>query len=317
MNAFVSYSHQDSAILDSLHKHLAQLKRENVISTWTDRDIVAGGQLDTTISSSLSKSRLFLALLSPDYIASNYCYDREFSTALEMQERGEIIIVPIIVEPCDWHNTPFSQFKALPRDGKAISLWENKNTAFLDVIQNLRKLAQSAGSAQGTDWMTEPATSPPTVPSRNYKVKKDFDSIEKIEFVEKTFQEVANYLKRFIEEIISIENIKARIQTDTATVFESLLVNRNKINTEARLRFATTAEHQNAGYLRSDSGELTYKITTQNNRGADKQFRLSYDDYHLFWMQADYYSRQEGKELSGKEIADQIWAEWLETVGIM
>ncbi|TDN80360.1 TIR domain-containing protein [Salegentibacter sp. 24] len=142
MKAFISYSHVDQRFLDRLHVHLAQLQRENLISTWTDKDILAGGKLDNAISDSLSSSKLFIALLSPDYINSNYCYEKEFEQALTMEERDQLIIIPIVIEDCDWLNTPFKKFKALPEDGKAIANWSSPNTAFLNVIQEIRKLLQ-------------------------------------------------------------------------------------------------------------------------------------------------------------------------------
>lgn len=316
MNAFISYSHQDSTMLDVLHKHLAQLHRDKVITTWTDRDIMAGGELDTNISSSLKTSKLFIALLSPDYIASTYCYEKEFKTAQDMHERGETTIIPIILEPCDWHSTPFGRFKALPRDGKAISTWENQNTAFLDVIQNLRKLATSGGTGE-----IEPkgVMAGPTTTSRNYKVKTDFDSIHKIEFIESTYSDVLGYLKRYLDEVVLLDNIKARIQTENPTTFECLLVNRNKIATEAKLKFWLSQEKQNIGYFGVDDGELSYGITNQtNNRSSSTNFKLDFDDYHLFWTQRDVYGgSRDRKELDAKEIADMIWSAWLETVGIM
>jgi hypothetical protein len=133
MEAFISYSHNDEIILERLHKHLAQLQRDNLLRAWSDHDILAGGSLDSEISGALEKSQLFIALLSPDYIASNYCYEKEFETALKMQEEGRLIIVPIISDPCDWLSTPFKQFKALPKDGKPISEWDNANNALLFV----------------------------------------------------------------------------------------------------------------------------------------------------------------------------------------
>src|SRR5262245_25908654 len=98
MNAFISYSHQDKSMLEMFHIHLAQLRREKLISVWTDNDINAGQSLSMSINKSLSASNLFLALLSPSYLASNYCYELEFKTALDMQKNGKIIIVPIIAE---------------------------------------------------------------------------------------------------------------------------------------------------------------------------------------------------------------------------
>jgi hypothetical protein len=48
----------------------------------------ADSQFDDTIASVLKDSRLFLALVSADYLASNYCYEREFQHALELAAAG-------------------------------------------------------------------------------------------------------------------------------------------------------------------------------------------------------------------------------------
>jgi hypothetical protein len=309
MKAFISYSHNDAQMLDILHKHLAQLQRDKLITTWTDRDIMPGAKLNSNISDALLSSQLFIALLSPDYIASNYCYEKEFETALGMQEQGAII-VPVIVEPCDWLNTPFKDFKALPKDGKAISTWENKSNAFLDVVQNLRKLITS------TNTEKEKSINPISgTPSRNYRVQKDFDSIEKMEFVEKTLHEIKDYLKRYLEELILIDNIKTRILVDNEKQFESLLVNRNKIATESQLKLWTNTESFSLNTFRSNERQLNYAISG-GNHGGNKTFTLELDKYHLFWKK-DNYSRSEEPELNSKEMSDLIWNEWLESVGIL
>ncbi|RZL57484.1 MAG: toll/interleukin-1 receptor domain-containing protein, partial [Pedobacter sp.] len=92
MKAFISYTHADSAILDKLHTHLAQLKREGLLKSWTDREIKAGGLLNQQIEANLLESNLFLALLSPEYIASNYCYEIEFEKAIELNKQNKLII---------------------------------------------------------------------------------------------------------------------------------------------------------------------------------------------------------------------------------
>lgn len=313
MNAFISYSHQDQLMLTMLHKHLTQLQRDGVISAWTDREIMAGGEVNKNISSALSGSDLFIALLSPDYIASKYCYEIEFQTALKMQEQG-MIIIPVIVEPCDWLSTPFKEFKALPTDGKAITLWENKNTAFLDITQNLRKLTSSS-TANKENTKDESSS---VLIARNYRVQKDFDSIEKIEFVEKTLHEVKEYIKRYIEEITKIDNVKTRTLIDNNKEFESLLVNRNKIATEAHLKISINSENSIFS-SRSNQKQITYSIIKESNRNeSGKSLTLSSDEYHLFWLENNFYSGSQGrKELGSKEIAELIWNEWLESVGIL
>ena len=69
MQALISYSHRDDEALDRLHTHLAMLQREGTITTWADRDILAGDELDESISARLESSQLFLVLVSSDFLA--------------------------------------------------------------------------------------------------------------------------------------------------------------------------------------------------------------------------------------------------------
>ncbi len=49
VKAFISYSHRDEKALERLHTHLATLRREGKISTWYDREIQAGQEIDREI----------------------------------------------------------------------------------------------------------------------------------------------------------------------------------------------------------------------------------------------------------------------------
>ena len=86
MRVFLSYSHRDEQMLDRLRTHLAPLRREGHIEAWYDREIHAGGELDEEVSEQLESSQLFLLLVSPDFLASNYCYEREMQRALERHD---------------------------------------------------------------------------------------------------------------------------------------------------------------------------------------------------------------------------------------
>jgi hypothetical protein len=139
--AFISYSHRDEKSLERLHAHLATLRREGKITAWYDREILAGDDIDGAIGTNLKESEIFLALVSPDFLASNYCYEQEMAKALQRHAEGTLRVVPVILEPCDWKTTPLGKLKALPKDGKAISTWTNENIAYLDVVTELRRLA--------------------------------------------------------------------------------------------------------------------------------------------------------------------------------
>lgn len=145
MKAFISYSHHDAEFLNALHQHLASLRRQKLLETWTDREIDAGGVLDEEIAAAMERANLFLLLVSSSFINSDYCYDKEFKKTLEKQKAGKALVVPIIVRPCDWQIPELRQFKALPEDGHPIHShhWHSIDAAFAEVVKGLRNLIET------------------------------------------------------------------------------------------------------------------------------------------------------------------------------
>ncbi|MEM4721801.1 MAG: toll/interleukin-1 receptor domain-containing protein [Candidatus Methanomethylicaceae archaeon] len=137
---FISYSHKDEQYKQQIENHLAPLKRDQVVVTWSDTSIPAGGNLDRNISSELESADIILLLVSSDFLASNYCMDIETKRALERQQDGTAATVAVIVRPCDWIQTKLKETKALPKDGKPVASWTNPDEAFLDVVREIKKL---------------------------------------------------------------------------------------------------------------------------------------------------------------------------------
>ena len=144
MKAFISYSHKDEALLEKLHSHLSGLRRQELLHTWTDREIHAGGDIDNSIKDALDKADLYLLLISADFINSDYCYNNEFSAAIDRAGKGKAKIIPIILRDCDWMIPQLKRFKALPKDGKPILSphWHDADAGFADVAKSLRKLLE-------------------------------------------------------------------------------------------------------------------------------------------------------------------------------
>jgi hypothetical protein len=148
IEVFYSYSHEDGSLRNTLDKHLALLKRQNLISGWFDREISAGEEFEGEIAKHLNSAQIILLLISPDFIASDYCYGVEMTRALERRESREARVIPIILRPVDWHSAPFGKLKALPKDGKAITTWTNRDEAFLDVAKGIRKIVEDLNEAK-------------------------------------------------------------------------------------------------------------------------------------------------------------------------
>ena len=136
---FYSYAHEDKRLRDELEKHLSALKRSGKIVTWYDRDIQAGMQWQDEIDSRLNTADLILLLVSHHFIDSDYCYGREMQRALERHKAGEACVIPIVLSPVDWEDTPISELQALPAEGKPITQWCDRNVALLKVVQGIRE----------------------------------------------------------------------------------------------------------------------------------------------------------------------------------
>jgi TIR domain-containing protein len=140
---FISYAHIDEGHRKRLDVHLAPLKRDDLIEAWHDRMIPAGSLWAEDIDRNLAKADIVLLLISADFVASDYCYEKEMKLALERHHRGEATVIPIIVAPVDFSNTPFARLQALPRDAKPVSTWSNADEAWLDVAKGIRHRVES------------------------------------------------------------------------------------------------------------------------------------------------------------------------------
>ncbi len=310
MKAFISYSHRDESALDRLHTHLAMLRREKRIDEWYDREILAGGDVDDDIAAQLEKCDVFLALVSPDFLHSNYCYEREMLRAIERHEAGDLRIIPIIVEPCDWKASPLQRFKALPKDGKPISEWTNENTAYLDIVAELRRIIQYELEEQQPTQLE--STSPTEVagPSK-YRVRRDFDEIDRGDFRRTAFQEISDYFERSITEIDQIDGLRGRFheagpQGFTCTVVNQMLDSRGEAHITVRLS-------SGAGGF----GDISYSFTENAAENtANGWFSVGSNDYDLYLCGNSFGRIGEKKQMSPQNAAEALWGEFLDNTGI-
>lgn len=136
---FYSYAHEDERLRKKLETHLSLLKQEGLITGWYDREIRAGVEWAHEIEAHLRSAHIILLLVSPDFMASSYCYSIEMKRALERHDANEARVIPIILRPTDWKRAPFSKLQVLPSNSRPISRWPDRDEAFLNVAQDIRK----------------------------------------------------------------------------------------------------------------------------------------------------------------------------------
>lgn len=309
---FISYSHKDEKALEKLHKHLAMLRREGLIEAWFDREILAGDNIDAEIKNNLATSDFFIALVSPDFIASDYCYEKEMKEAIGRHDEGTIRVIPVIAEPCDWTPSPLGKLKALPKDGQPISTWANENVAYLDVATQLRRLLSATETKAAAS--TRPATTEvaPRAP-RGYRVKKEFDTIDKEDFRKKTFETIAEYFQKSIHELNEVgDPIRARFEMMGDGAFTCTVLNKGMGARSGEAHITVHAHSQNM------FKEISYHFgqrTAANT--ANGHIRVEANEYAMHLRLDSFgFGVDRKKELTPDEAAEELWKEFISHAGI-
>ncbi|QBD75032.1 toll/interleukin-1 receptor domain-containing protein [Ktedonosporobacter rubrisoli] len=146
LKIFYSYARPDKKLRDELAKHLSGLQRQGLIAGWYDGEIIAGSERDTELKKYLKLSDIILLLISPDFVASDYCYCTEMDQALERHKRGEAYVIPILLRPTALKGLPFAFLQLLPPNGKPVTRSKDKDAAFLKITEALRNVIDEIGA---------------------------------------------------------------------------------------------------------------------------------------------------------------------------
>lgn len=138
LTLFYCYAREDKLLREELDVHLSGLKRQYNIKSWSDREIQAGKDWEKEIDTHLDSADLVFLLVSPNFMASDYCYGIETRRALDKHDRGESRVIPIILRPVDWQDAPFNRLQVLPTNALPITRWEDRDDAFEDVVKGIR-----------------------------------------------------------------------------------------------------------------------------------------------------------------------------------
>jgi tetratricopeptide (TPR) repeat protein len=157
VTVFYSYAHEDESLRNELNKHLSNLRRQGIITEWNDRQIVAGTDWMDAIDTHLNTADVILLLISPDFLASDYCSGIEMERALQRHQAKEARVIPILLRPVDWKGSLFAHLQMLPTDARPITTWSNRDKAFADVVTGIRRAIEDLALPSPLPQTTSPS----------------------------------------------------------------------------------------------------------------------------------------------------------------
>lgn len=145
---FIAYQEKENSIYSELEPYLEELKSAKMIDSWYRRQLT-GKEWDEDVHPGLEKFSIILVLISPEFIANEYCYKDEIKKAIKLQKKGQVHIIPLLVRETDIRDTSFENLKALPAKGYTIDspYWETRAEAFKDIqkgiLRAIKKINES------------------------------------------------------------------------------------------------------------------------------------------------------------------------------
>jgi hypothetical protein len=308
---FFSYSHRDEDLRDELETHLAVLKRSGIIDTWHDRRIVAGSELGASIDLALDEADVVLLLVSSYFLASDYCYEKEMQRAMERHEAGDAVVIPVILHPCDWQSTIFSKLMATPIDGKPVSKHTNLHDAFLDItnaiktaVSRLNKTKDiNSQSSQSKRLSTNSAIETNRIiRSSNLRVKQEFTDQDKHEFIDQTFEYIANYFEGSLQELCNRNpQLSHRFKRLDAEHFSAVVYNDGASISECKIWIGGN------NYM----GDILYSADIKaSDNSCNDNMSVSSDDHILYFesMGMSHWGRQnQDRKLTQEGAAEYFW----------
>jgi TIR domain len=314
VTVFISYSHADEELRRQLDVHLAALRRQGVVDVWHDRKIRAGEEFANEIDGALSTANIILLLVSADFIKSDYCFSIEMTEALRRHDRHDAVVIPVILRACDWHDLPFGKLRATPTDGKPVKLFADLDSAFLEVVGDIKAAAlKIAVTERPPRASAKESTSPSPVlrdsqRSGNLRIKAAFSDYDRDEFRTRAFEYIARYFENSLAELQDRnEGIRTRFVRVDAVAFEAAVYAADgKQRSQCGIWLGTGS---------SFAGDIGYSSNGLGNRNSYNESLSVSDDGTSLGMRAmgfGFGGEDRAQLLTEEGAAERLWSLFVE-----
>lgn len=148
---FISYAHKDRKYFDLLVKQLIMLKREQLISVWTDVELIPGEPWHHKIQKELEEAEHVIFMISPSFFESEYIWQHEFKNTIfdNVHKILPLFVEPVILESENEMIEKLSALQSLNSPDNSIGTNSNQLKAVFEVTAKLREflINSSASSA--------------------------------------------------------------------------------------------------------------------------------------------------------------------------
>ena len=163
---FTSYSHRGNgpkwkaALLHALQV----FERHHLLDVWEDGKIRVSSFWDDDIMAAMGSAQLAVILLTDEALKSEYIVSRELPFLKERQSQGNLPVIPVVCEPCDWKSHDWLRATQAPNASNPLSELSEQQVArvFRTLATDIAEQLSHIAFAEVT------APHPPSSPTRVY-----------------------------------------------------------------------------------------------------------------------------------------------------
>lgn len=152
IDIFIAYSQQDRDLMEQFKKQLSAAERIGLVDSWHDGEIEVGTDRELAAKKAMEKAEIVVLLLSANFFASEYLYEKEMTQALSLAEAGKATLIPVLLKECTWQLSPIAKLKILPENAIPITneYWKTTDRAFKQVVDQIIHTSNKIRKAQGS-----------------------------------------------------------------------------------------------------------------------------------------------------------------------
>lgn len=189
IDAYMCYAPSERRHAETVAETLAALETAGTLALGWDRDATAGSRFTDGVRDRIDEADMVLLLMSKAFLGSNFCQD-QMNHAIDR----DILVVPIVLESCDWMKTAARQSEFLPSDSNPLSTWQDQAAALADIADGV---AAACGryALRIEQWVEELSDEEKSIMPRLYPDKR----LDGLELWDATHAMKASYFPTFME----------------------------------------------------------------------------------------------------------------------
>lgn len=149
LSLFILHDIDDDAHLSEIRRHLSILERNFGAQIQDRHSIGAGSDVKVRMNEMMREAEIVLLLYSDHFGADDECI-AYMKTALDLNNMGKNVLVPVILRESNWKWEPFAHLQVLPQNQVPLlsKSWESPNTPYVQITEAVMRFVKAKEKPQ-------------------------------------------------------------------------------------------------------------------------------------------------------------------------